>query len=261
MKLQALVVEDEWAARNYLVELLQASGAVSVMGAVANGEDAREVLARAPGDTAIDVAFVDVRLVGSDTDDEGLDLVRSMARGPGAPMFVLATAFGQHALEAYELGVVDYLLKPFTEERVSQCLERLRARRPPASPPATPAKIVARRKRALVFLRLDEVWAFEAAERLAFVHTSRGRFDVDLSLSAVEASFGQTLLRVHRNWLVNADHVNELEGHGSETELLVGAVGDSARGATGGVRVPVARERAQAVREALLANAMGVRAR
>jgi two-component system response regulator LytT len=259
MKLRALVVEDEWATRNYLVELLQGSGATEVVGAVANAEDARAALASAPEGGAVDVAFVDVQLVGSHADDEGLELVRTYAKQAGAPMFVLATAFRQHALEAFDLGVVDYLLKPFTEARVEQCLERLRARRPSPPPSASrsPLRIVARRRRALVFLRVDEVWAFEAADRLAYVHTTRGRFDVDLSLSAVEASIGRTLLRAHRNWLVNADYVMELEGSGSETELLVG----SAAEAGGGVRVPVARERAQAVREALLGNTMGIRAR
>jgi DNA-binding LytR/AlgR family response regulator len=101
------------------------------------------------------------------------------------------------------------------------------------------------------------VWAFEAADRLVSVHTTRGRFDIDLSLSAVEASSGRTLLRVHRNWLVNTDYVKEMGGHGSETELLVGSPSD----ADAGVRVPVARERAQAVRDALLGNTMGIRAR
>jgi len=247
-KLRALVVEDEWAARNYLVELLERSGAVEVIGAAASAEDARDVLRSR--ESPIDVAFVDVRLVGTERDDEGLDVVRSFARQPGAPMFVLATAFAQHALEAFDLGVVDYLHKPFTTERVAQCIERLRARRS-SHPAATgPVRIVVRRKRALVFLRLEEVWAFEAAERLAFVHSSRGKFDVDLSLAAVEASFGRSLLRVHRNWLVSADHVKELEGAGSETELLVGDL-----------RVPVARERAQAVREALMQGTLGIRAR
>jgi DNA-binding LytR/AlgR family response regulator len=259
VKLRALVVEDEWATRNYLVELLEASGAAEIIGAVACADDARQVLAAAPADGGLDVAFVDVQLVGSATDDEGLALVRSHARRAGAPMFVLATAFPQHALEAYELGVVDYLLKPFTELRVEHCLARLRARRSPAvpSPPVAPPRIVARRRRALVLLRLDEVWAFEAAGRLAYVHTPRGRLDVDLSLAAVTASFGRTFLRVHRNWLVNVDHVRELEGAGSDTELLVGASGDEATS----VRVPVARERAQAVRDALLRGAMGIRAR
>ncbi|TMB00933.1 MAG: LytTR family transcriptional regulator [Deltaproteobacteria bacterium] len=108
-----------------------------------------------------------------------------------------------------------------------------------------------------VFIRLEEVWAFEAAERLAYVHTSRGRFDVDLSLSAVEASFGRTLLRVHRKWLVNTEYVYELEGAGSETELRLGVPA----GPAAGLRVPVARERAQRVRAALLGNTLGIRAR
>jgi DNA-binding LytR/AlgR family response regulator len=260
MKLRALVVEDEWAARNYLVELLEDTESVEVVGALASPEDARKALELSLSQGGIDVAFVDVRLVGSDADDEGLSLVRAVARKSRAPLFVLATAYGQHALEAFDLGVADYLLKPFTLRRVEECVERLqlRHRAPTGLPePAGPSRIVARRKRALVFLRPDEVWAFEAAERLAYVHTERGRLDVDLSLSAVEASFGRSLLRVHRNWLVNTQHVMELEGHGSDTEVLVG--GRQAEG--GGVRVPVARERAQAVREVLLGDTMGIRTR
>jgi DNA-binding LytR/AlgR family response regulator len=242
VKLRAFVVEDEWAARNYLVELLEASGAAEVVGAVASADDARDALDAA----AIDVAFVDIQLAGDE--DAGLALVRAHARKPSAPAFVLATAHSQHALEAFDLGVVDYLTKPFTEARVAQCLARVRAR-VPARGHAQP-RIVGRRKRALVFLRPDEVWAFEAADRLTYVHSAQGRLDIDLSLSAIEASFGRTLLRVHRNWLVNPTHVRELEGAGSDTELVVGDL-----------RVPVARERTTAVRDALLAGALGIRPR
>ena len=253
-ELRALVIEDEEVRATIWSSCSRGTGTVEVVGALATADDALRALEAAPGEGVLDVAFVDVQLVGSAVDDEGLAVVREVARRPGAPMFVLATASRKHALEAFELGVVDYLLKPFTERRVGECVARVAARRREAEPPRTspPARIVARRKRALVFLRPDEVWAFEAAERLAFVHTARGRLDVDLSLTAVEASLGRALLRVHRNWLVNKLHVNELEGHGSETELLVGGPGE-------GLRVPVARERAQAVREALLDNTMGVR--
>jgi DNA-binding LytR/AlgR family response regulator len=256
VKLRALVVEDEWATRNDLARMLQASGEAEVVGALASAETARQALDAAPADGAIDVAFVDVQLVGSLRDNEGLELVRAYASRPGAPAFVLATAFREHAIEAFDLEVVDYLLKPFTEERVGRCLSRIKARRAPADP-IRPPRLVARRKRALVFLRLDEVWAFESAERLAYVHTARGRYEIDLSLSAVEASMGHTLLRVHRSWLVNVEHVRELDGHGSETELLVG----SPDGEQDGVRIPVSRERAQAVRAALLSSAMGIRPR
>jgi DNA-binding LytR/AlgR family response regulator len=119
-----------------------------------------------------------------------------------------------------------------------------------------PPRIVARRKRSLVFLEPHEIWAFEAADRLTFVHTTHGVFDIDLSLAAVEGSFGRAFLRVHRNWLVNASHIKELERDGHETRLFVGAgVADAGRG----VRAPVARERAAAVREMLLENATGLR--
>jgi DNA-binding LytR/AlgR family response regulator len=180
-----------------------------------------------------------------------------MAGALAAPMFVLATAFDRHAIEAFELGVVDYLLKPFTEERVTQSLRRLHERRQPATAAPHPGgRIVARRKRSLVFLELREIWAFETADRLTYVHTEHGVFDVDLSLAAIEASFGRAFTRVHRRWLVNASHIKELERDGDETRLFVGpALSDGSQG----VRVPVARERAVAVRSALLANATGLR--
>jgi DNA-binding LytR/AlgR family response regulator len=256
VKLRTLVIEDEWATRNHLVQTLHASGAADVVGAVASAESARQVLDAAMADGSIDLALVDVQLVGSPQDDEGLGLVRAYAGRAGAPAFVLATAFPEHAIEAFDLDVVDYLLKPFTDERVERCLARVHAKRAPLAP-GSPTRLVARRKRALVFLRLEDVWAFESAERLAYVHTARGRFEIDLSLTAIESSIGRALLRAHRSWLVNADHVLELEGYGSETELLVG----SAAGEGEAIRIPVSRDRAQAVRDALLAHTTGLRAR
>jgi len=262
--LRAFVVEDEWPARNYLVELLQASHMAEVVGAVSGMEEALQALRPEPEGLPVDVVFADVHLVGSEQDDAGLEIVRQRAGKPGAPLFVLATAFKEHALEAFDLGVVDYLLKPFTEERVEQCLRRVQLRRPSRVAVPGPSKIVARRKRGLVFLRPEEVWAFEAADRLTFVHTARGKFDLDLSLAAIEALSpgGKPLLRVHRNWLVNPEHVQELLRDGGDTELFVGPPvmgmsGDAGEGA--GVKVPVARERAQAVRDRLLSDATGVR--
>ena len=246
-RLRALVLEDEWPARNYLVQLIEATQLAEVVGAVATIGEAREVLAGLP----VDVVFVDVQLSGGDS---GLELVQSMAAsGVARPAFVLATAFSQHALEAWDLGVVDYLLKPFNEERVEQCLRRLLIQRPPR-PGAL--RVVARRKRSLVFLDPADIWAFEASDRLSFVHSRLGKFDIDLSLAAIETSFGRSLIRVHRNWLVNLDFARELEREEGETTLFVGAsLGDESHG----VRVPVSRDRAQPLRSALLANATGLR--
>jgi len=247
-RLRALVLEDEWLARNYLVQLIEATKLAEVVGAVAAVSEARDVLAALP----VDVVFVDVQLSG---DESGLDLVQSMASSDGArPAFVLATAFSQHALEAWNLGVVDYLLKPFSEDRVEQCLRRLAVRQ--QTPHSGAIRVVARRKRGLVFLEPADIWAFEASDRLSFVHSRLGKFDIDLSLAAIENSFGRSLMRVHRNWLVNLDFARELEREDGETTLFIGtSLGNEGEG----VRVPVSRDRAQPLRAALLANATGLR--
>ena len=256
--LRTLVLEDEWPARNYLVQLIESTQFADVVGAVASIGEAREALAGLP----VDVVFVDVQLAGGES---GLELIQSMLTPrdtpPGQPRpegmkpaFVLATAFGQHALEAFDLGVVDYLMKPFSEERVEQCLRRILERRPAAGP--APLRVVARRKKSLVFLDPADIWAFEAAERLSFVHSRQGRFDIDLSLAAIETSYGRSLFRVHRNWLVNLAFARELDREASETTLFVGAsVGDE----TSGIRVPVSRDRSHPLRDALLENATGLR--
>jgi two-component system response regulator LytT len=255
--LRALIVEDEWPARNYLVELLQQTQRADVVAAVATVREAQQAL-DPTADAAIDVAFVDVHLGPRKNDEGGLAWLRSVSRAGGAPMFVLATAYKQHALEAFDLGVVDYLLKPFTPQRVSECVVRLLERRRPTGQEAAPMpiRIAARRERVIVFLDLNEVWACEAVDRLTCVHSARGRFDLDLTLSAIGASFGRTMLRVHRNWLVNPGRVVELARDSGETRLFVGtAIGADKTGVT----VPVAKERAVAVRDALLSSARGVR--
>ncbi|MFT3711791.1 MAG: LytTR family DNA-binding domain-containing protein [Archangium sp.] len=251
--LRCLVLEDEWPARNYLVELIQGSRLAQVVATTATVEEAREALAPSAA-LAIDVAFIDVQLSRNEGNRAGLELVRSLAAEHRDVLLVLATAFENHALEAYQLGVSDYLLKPFSEERVAQCLSRLRKRKTPG--PSLPPRIVARRKKNLVFLSPQEIWAFEAADRLTFVHTKHGKFDLDLSLTAIEHSLGDRVVRVHRNWLVTGEHIKELERENADTTLFVGeGLGDGAPG----LHVPVSRDRSQVVKDLLLERATGIR--
>ena len=255
--LRALIVEDEWAARNYLIELVNGSGAAQVLGAVATVEEAQEALRATPPGVSIEVLFIDIHLAGHFREDAGLELARAVCALPNGPMCVLATASERHALQAFEVGIVDYLVKPFSQERVNQCLSRLRALRPAqGEASATPLRIVARSRKQLVLLKPDEVWAFEAADRLSFVHTTYGRFDIDLSLTALEGSFGPSWIRVHRNWLVNKDYVRGIERDEGDQTLVLGiGIGDKHPV----IRVPVARDRAHIVREKLLSDATGVR--
>lgn len=120
-------------------------------------------------------------------------------------------------------------------------------------------RIAARSRNRIVVLSAAEVWAFEARNRLCFVHSTRGKFDIDTSLREIEASsLGSEFLRVHRNWLANTKHVRELELRGKTCCLSLGAFGG---GENGGLRVPVSREAASRVRERLLEKTVGLRTR
>jgi two-component system, LytTR family, response regulator LytT len=251
--LSALVVEDEWLARALLVELIQASQMAQVIGAVGQFDEATSLLSDETALGTVDVVFVDVKLIGSK--ENGLDLVRKHSQQPGAPAFVLATASTSHAVEGFELGVVDYLHKPYNEVRVRRALERVLSKQVPRV--GGPTRIVARKKRNLVFLHLDEIWAFESANGLSLVHSDRGVFDVDLSLDAAETSMARTFQRAHRNWLVSASHILELERGEGETALLVGSRAPGAQV----IRVPVARERTAAIRASLIQASFGLRKR
>lgn len=240
------MVEDEAAARAFLVELLEGAG-LSVVAAVEDEAEAETVLEPETG-VRVDVAFVDIQLTGSlDAEEAGLRLVRKHAERPGAPAFVLCTANREHALEAYGLGVVDYLVKPVSRRRVAACIERISGRLQPSSDRGG-HRVVARSRRGLVFFEQSEVLAFKAEGRLVEVLTASGAYGVDLTLNGLERSLGPNFLRVHRNYLVNGPHVRGLEREDGEMRL---SVGEHA--------VPVARDRQPEVRRRLLADAFGIK--
>jgi DNA-binding LytR/AlgR family response regulator len=254
-RLRVLIVEDEKLARSYLVELVEASGLAHVVLAAPS-----LALAGTIAPTDIDVALVDVHLVGeANAERAGLNFARTLAASTQPPAIVLTTASNAHALEAFSFGAVDYLLKPFVRARVNATLERVLERRVKPLPLlAKPvARFAARKGKGYVFLHAQDAQAFEAEGRLAYVHTAGARYDVDLSLTAMESLLGDGFVRVHRSWLVCLAMVREVERDGGEMTLVLGQA-DSAAG-TLPLRVPVARDRISAVKQLLLGATIGIR--
>lgn len=243
--LRIAILEDEWVARSYLSELVTLSGLGRIVGAFEFAADLEAVLL---SQDFCDVAFIDIRLEPNPT--AGIALVKKFAGHRPVPHFVFATAQPEHALDAWELGVSDYLLKPYSPERVTRCLARITNARQRSVAPM-PDRLVARKKRNLVFLDLEDIVAFEAQDRAILVHSGGEMYEVDLTLATLESTFGDHFKRVHRNWLVPLAHVRELRRDEGEMMLLVGA---------NHLQVPVSREKAHEVRESLL-TVPGIRRR
>jgi DNA-binding LytR/AlgR family response regulator len=250
--LRALIVDDERLARCYLAELLRGTSRVEIVDSVATAAEARHALAR---DLEIDVWFVDIRLIDRQGDVSGLELVRSLATARKPPLLVLATATPEHALAAFDVGVIDYLVKPFTRPRVEQCVERLLGRVPrPVARGSLTTRLMARTATSQVFLPIATVLAFEAAERLTYVYHAEGRFLVDPSLAALGLEFGDAMVRAHRNWLIAVDHIRRLgRGRGGDLVVEVGIELSAT------LSIPVSRDRAAPVREALASRSIGSR--
>jgi two-component system LytT family response regulator len=242
VKVTAFVVDDEPVARAGLRAMLRAFDWVDVVGEAADGESAvAGIRALRP-----ELVFLDVQMPGL----LGTDVLRRLER---PPFVIFTTAYSEHAVSAFELGAVDYLLKPFGPTRLAAAMERVRsALGEPAS--ADPferlsgalaggpiSRLFVRVGGALVALPVERVSWFEADGDYVIAHDGSARHVLHLSLSRLEARLdARRFTRVHRAHVVNLDHVRAFKRDAAgnlEAELLDGA------------RVPVSRARAQELRK------------
>jgi len=241
VKVTAFVADDEPVARAGLRGMLAAFDWVNVVGEAADGESAvREIQALRP-----ELVFLDVRMPGL----LGTDVLRRLER---PPFVIFTTAYSEHAVTAFELGAVDYLLKPFGPARLAAAMERVRsALGEPAPVDAFErlsgalaggpiSRIFVRSGTTLVPLPVERVSWFEADGDYVTAHAGNARHLLHLSLSRLEARLDpRRFVRVHRTHIVNLDQVRAFRrgARGNlEAELLDGA------------RVPVSRARAQELR-------------
>lgn len=202
--LRTLICEDEPVARMHLRELVLATAQLTLIGEVGDGDAALEAIER----LRPELVFLDIKMPGR----SGLEVLRAARHQPAV---VFTTAYDVHAVEAFELGAVDYLLKPFGAERFGKAVERLRARQSaqaaePSAPQAT--HLVVRHLGKLIPVSVDEISRISADDDLVQLHV-RGR---QLALSETVAALTARLdaarfLRVHRSHVVNLDFVAALE--------------------------------------------------
>jgi two-component system, LytTR family, response regulator len=154
-----------------------------------------------------------------------------------APIIVIVTAFDQHAVQAFEAGAVDYLLKPVQDARLQKAVERARGLRhrpleianhaakiasvAVVSTPTTGRKIVGRSGTDYVLLDTEEVLAFQAEREWVWIVTAKQRFLATQSLCGIEERLpANHFQRVHRNALVNVSHIRKVSAISSQRWLI-----------------------------------------
>jgi two-component system response regulator AlgR len=190
--MRVLIVDDEPLARLRLATLLGECEGVELAGSVGDGEAALSTLA----ELQPDLLLLDINMPGLD----GLALAARLA-GRARPQVVFCTAYENHALHAFELDAVDYLLKPVRLERLCEALQRARKRLADA-PRAAAAWLHARVRDEQVRVPLGEVICLLAEEKYVCVRHVGGELLIDESLRQLEEAYPEQLIRLHRNCLV-----------------------------------------------------------
>lgn len=239
-RVRALIVDDEPLARAGLQRMLSEIEWIEVVGEAANGVEAARLL------DALDpeLVFLDVQMPGR----SGLDVLREAC---SRPRVVFTTAFAEHAIAAFELGAIDYLLKPFGRERLAVALDRVRAafgepvaaaeRLAEALAHGPMKRLFIRSGRAIVPLAVDRIVRIEASGDYAAVYAGGDPHLLHLSLDRLEERLDPTrFVRTHRAHLVSLDHV---------LMFVRRTDGNVEARMRDGVTVPVSRSRAQLIRQ------------
>jgi len=209
--LRVLIVDDEPPARDKLRRWLAEPPDLELVGECADGIAAAAAIDR----LTPDVVFLDIQMPGL----SGLE-VAAQLEPEAAPLIVFVTAFDEHAIKAFELDAVDYLLKPYDKARLHRSLERLRGRRDPAV--ASAAVRVARQRvgasqRLLVprgegveLLDAHAIHWLEADDNYVHVHTAGHTFMLRRTLADLLAQLGERFVRIHKSAAVNLAEVKAL---------------------------------------------------
>lgn len=232
--LRVLVVDDERPALDELSFLLNRDERISEVHTAASAANALRVLR----EVEIDALFLDIMMPGL----SGLDLARALADqlGRDVPPVVFVTAHEEHALDAFDVRAVDYVLKPVREVRLAEAVRRLATER---GTPPTPAdeQVPVERAGVTRFLRRSEIRYAEAAGDYARLHIAADHYLLRTPLSALETEWEAAgFIRAHRSLLVNLAHISEVRMDHGHCQVVVG-----------GVTLAVSRRHTRALRERL----------
>jgi two-component system LytT family response regulator len=232
--IRTLVVDDEPIARARVLALLGEEPDIEVVGECASGPQAVSAIA----EKSPDLVFLDIQMPELD----GFGVARAV--GPQRmPAVVFVTAHDQHALRAFEVHALDYLLKPFSAQRFKAALSHARqqlAQRhataigqqlldimPTMSPPSTPRepvrdRLVVKSSGRVHFVRIAEIDWCEAAGNYVSLHVGPQTHLIRETMGRLEAQLDQQqFVRIHRSTIVNVDRIHELRSSFNGDHLVV----------------------------------------
>lgn len=221
--LRLLLVDDEPLARTLARRYASSMTAVEIVGECESADDLPDAVSA----TKPDVILLDIRMPGSDV----FAVLASLARARSLPGVIFATAHDTYAARAFEMNAVDYLVKPYTAERLAEALQRARARHAPDAAaglshvirdlgPRPDRLLVPDGRRMIPIALADVVW-IKAEDDYARIHTAGRSFLVSRTLKELERRLDpDRFVRIHRSAIVQTAHIREVVAEGGSRYRL-----------------------------------------
>jgi two-component system, LytTR family, response regulator len=229
--IRALIVDDEPLARERIRDILEADSEIEIIGECAGGQEAIEAIEQ----QSPDLVFLDVEMPGKD----GFAVLEEL--GPGLiPTIIFVTAYDQYAVRAFEVYALDYLLKPFDQERFEKALLRAKAHiqnekseniterilsalEEIKSRPVHLERLVIKMNGHVFFVKTEDIDWLEAEGNYVRLHAGKESYLLRDTISALEGQLDpKRFVRVHRSAIVNIDRIQELQAwfHGEYRIIL-----------------------------------------
>ncbi|WP_028411335.1 LytR/AlgR family response regulator transcription factor [Bacillus sp. 123MFChir2] len=222
--LRVLVVDDEMLARDELKYLLYRTKEVDIIDEADSVEEALEKLI----ESKPDLVFLDIQL----SDENGFEIANILKKMKNPPAIIFATAYDQYAIQAFEVDALDYILKPFDEERIVQAIKKFKKRKQHemAEKQEVHASDESSRMKKLA-LPIDESIVLVNIEDIVYAGLLDGKVIVKTicdmyvtydTLAILEKKLSQmNFLRVHRSFIVNVNHISEIQPWFNSTYNLI----------------------------------------
>ena len=238
--LRAMIVDDEAPARSELRFLLEQTGKIGTISEASSVRSAIEMLM----EVRVEVVFLDISMPGA----SGLQLAEALHKLKNPPAIVFVTAYSDHAVEAFDVDAVDYLLKPVEEERLDRAIEKVLLHVKPvpetSSKSSSIERIPVEKGGRKVLIPVDQIRFIMAKDDYSCIFTEDDRYLSTTSLAQFESKLSDFgFFRVHRRYIVNLANVEDVETAASGAIQL---------GVTGvDERIPVSRRRVVPLKKAL----------
>ncbi|MCB1938537.1 MAG: response regulator transcription factor [Rhodocyclaceae bacterium] len=212
-ELRVMVVDDEAPARARLRDLLgdvRRDNPNRIVGFAANGEEALRLVAVEP----VDVVLADIRMPGLD----GVALAERLHALDAAPVIIFTTAYEEYAVQAFDLAVADYLVKPVRASRLAEALDKARKllHATTASPDLKPLSVTERGR--ILLVPIESVLYLRAEQKYVTARTVEREYLLDDSLVHLDEAYPGRFIRIHRNCLVTRDAIAGVEREANEGE-------------------------------------------